>query len=303
MQILDTLRQAQGGGAVGNIARAFGADPQQTDAALASILPELTRALERNTLSRGGLADVVKALATGGHERYLDDPTALGDPGVRDTGNAILNHLLGEKHKSRGVAARASTASGLDEEVIKQMLPYVATMAMGGLARQSRAGFGDILSKIPNLGGGASGGGMEQGFPLPGPGQWPQQAPWPQQQGGSGTMEQGGYGNTGGGIGNQMPLPVPGDLPRGGYGGGYGGGQPQPQGRNPIEDLSDILRRGGGAGGMGGGMLWNIVRGILGGAAGFNTGGGFMGWVVRAVIMRYGWSILRTVLGRVFMGR
>jgi len=306
MQILDVVRQAQGGSAVANIARTFNADQRQTEAALASILPELSRAIERNTLSRGGLADLVKALGTGGHERYLDDPRALASPATRDDGNAILWHLLGEKDKSRGVAARAAAASGLSEGVIKQMLPYVAAMAMGGLARESRVGFGDILSKIPSLGGGLPGG-QQQPFPMPG--QWPaqqpqgfpQQAPFPD-QGGFGTG--GGMGGGGGGIGNQMPLPVPGDPGRGGWG-GSGGGLPgdAPQGRNPLEDLSDILRRGGGAGGMGGGMLWNIVRGILGGAMGFNTGGGVMGWIIRTIVLRYGVSMIGSIIRRVLLGR
>jgi hypothetical protein len=76
-----------------------------------------------------------------------------------------------------------------------------------------------------------------------------------------------------------------------------------PQGRNPLEDLSDILRRGGGAGGMGGGMLWNIVRSILGGAMGFNTGGGVMGWIIRTIVLRYGVSMIGSIIRRVLLGR
>lgn len=310
--MFDTLRQAQGGGAMANIARAFNIDPRQAEAAIASIMPELSRAIERNTLSHGGLADLVKALGSGHHQRYLDDPAALASPAVRAEGDAILGHLLGEKDKSRGVAARASTASGLPEAAIKQMLPYVAAMAMGGLARQTRVGFGDILSRLPNLGG-VQAGGQGQGFPLPMPGQRPQQPSkaqgFPGQQ--MPLPDQGGFGSGGGfgggGIGNQMPLPVPGDPGRGGYGGGggWGGGMPggAPQGRKPLDDLSDILRRGAGAGDLGGGILWNIVRSVLGGAMGFNTGGGVMGWIFRAVILRYGWSILGTIFRRVLLGR
>jgi hypothetical protein len=315
MKILDDVLRAQGGRAIDGLARSVGADRASTEAAVAAIVPELTRAIERNSLSRGGLADLVKALGSGQHERYLDDPTAIGDPNVRETGNRILWHLVGEKDKSRGIANRVARESGLDAEAIKQILPYVAAMTMGGLAKETKVGFGDILSKIPNLGGDGwgsqrgAGQGQGGGFPMPQPGSWPQQqGQAPGQGGGFDTGGGFGGGTSGGGIGQQMPLPVPGDIGRGGYGGGtggggYGGGVGMPGGRNPLEDLSDILRRGGGAGGMGGNVLWSIVRSILGGAAGFNGGGGIMSWIIRTVVMRYGWTILSTILRRAILGR
>lgn len=312
MQILDTLTKAQNGTAIATLARTFGADRAATEAAVAEIVPDLARAMERNTLSRGGLADLVQALGSGAHERYLDDPTAIGDPNVRDTGNRILWHLVGEKDKSRAIANRAAGASGLDAETIKKMLPYVAALTMGGLARDTRVGFGDILSKIPNLGGdgwGNAQGGVRGGVQMPSPGSWPQQQGPVSRDGGFGTG--GGFGGGMGGgpsgpsgdVGQQMPLPVPGDPGRGGYGGGGSGGGGLPGNRNPLEDLSDILRRGGGAGGMGGSVLWSIVRSILGGAAGFNGGGGVMNWIFRTIVLRYGWSIVSTIVRRVLLGR
>ena len=51
-----------------------------------------------------------------------------------------------------------------------------------------------------------------------------------------------------------------------------------------------------------GGGLFNIIRSILGSALGFSTKGGVMGWIFRAVILRYGWSILRAIFGGI-LGR
>jgi predicted membrane protein len=48
--------------------------------------------------------------------------------------------------------------------------------------------------------------------------------------------------------------------------------------------------------------LTNVIRDMLGGALGYSTKGGVMGWIFRAIVMRYGWSILRSVLGGV-LGR
>jgi hypothetical protein len=44
-----------------------------------------------------------------------------------------LGHILGSKDVSRQVAAQASTRTGISELVLKQMLPAVATLAMGGV--------------------------------------------------------------------------------------------------------------------------------------------------------------------------
>ena len=97
MQAIDVIRQAQGGRAIDNLAAHFGIAPAQAEAAIAAVLPELSRHIERNTLSRGGLADIVAALGDGHHARSLDDPGALADPAMRDDGNAILGHILGTR--------------------------------------------------------------------------------------------------------------------------------------------------------------------------------------------------------------
>ena len=51
-----------------------------------------------------------------------------------------------------------------------------------------------------------------------------------------------------------------------------------------------------------GGALWSIIRSMLGGALGFSTKGGVMGWIFRAIILRYGMSIVRAIFGGI-LGR
>ena len=63
----------------------------------------------------------------------------LADPATRDDGNAILGHVFGSKEVSRQVAARASAKTGIDSSILKQMLPLVAAMAMGGLSKKEQA--------------------------------------------------------------------------------------------------------------------------------------------------------------------
>lgn len=87
------------------------------------------------------------------------------------------------------------------------------------------------------------------------------------------------------------PLSIP-DLDRINLPSGGGGGN------NPYGDLGDVLRRGGGGAGAGG--LGTIIRNILGGLLGFGTKGGMISWIIRFVVLRWGWSILKFVLRRMF---
>jgi hypothetical protein len=139
MNLLDALMQAQGGGAVKQLAQNFGLNGDQTTAALQQLLPALSGGLKRNVGQPGGLDSLMGALTKGHHEQYLNEPSRLGNRETVDDGNKILGHLLGSKDVSRQVAHRASQQTGIGESVLKQMLPVVASMVMGSLNQQTAA--------------------------------------------------------------------------------------------------------------------------------------------------------------------
>ena len=141
------------------IGRQFGLDEQQMQAAFNALAPVVTAGLRRNTQSEGGLSDLIGALAGGGHARYADDPSVITAPDTVNDGNAILGHVFGSKDVSRGVAQQLSASSGIGEQVLKKLLPIVAAMVMGQLAKRTGGGsasgggvLGDILGGM--LGGG-----------------------------------------------------------------------------------------------------------------------------------------------------
>lgn len=295
MNLIDIVRQAQGGQAIANMARAFNLSPEQADAAVKALVPELARGIERNTLSRGGIADLVEAMGSGRAARTMQNPAMFGNAAVVEDGNGILKHILGpDKDTSRAAAQRASLSSGLGEGLLKMLLPYIAQLLMGALTNKTAGGLGDILSKIPGLPGSTG-----SGLPFPQP-----SAPAPRRS----APAPGGdnpFGNTpfdgnrtgsapsqGGGFENQSPLPLPTGLP-------------SDSGSNPYGDLSDIIRGGRSAGGAvpSGGSLGGIIRDMLGGALGFPGRGGVMSWIFRAVVLRYGWSIVRAIFGGLLGGR
>lgn len=136
MNILDVILQSQGGGAVQQLGRQFGLQPEEAQSAISALLPALASGLQRNMASQGGLDGLLGALAGGDHQRYLDAPGSLADAASTLDGNGILGHILGSKEVSRQVAQRASQQTGIDVSILKKMLPLVAALVMGGLSSQ-----------------------------------------------------------------------------------------------------------------------------------------------------------------------
>jgi hypothetical protein len=137
MNLVDTILNEKNGAAARQIGSQFGLEPEQTRSALAALVPALTAGLQRNAQSAGGLEDLLSALSSGGHAEYIEEPDTLGQPETIEDGNGILSHVFGTKGVSRQVASRAAAQTGLGESLLKRMLPVVATLVMGTLARRT----------------------------------------------------------------------------------------------------------------------------------------------------------------------
>jgi hypothetical protein len=158
MNILEAVLNAQGGAAVREAGRSVGLSQDQTSSALSALVPALAAGLQRNASQPGGLESLLGALSGGGHTRYVDDPSSLGQGAVSD-GNAILGHILGSKDVSRSVAGRAAAQTGLGEDVLKKLLPVAASLVMGSLAKQQtgQVAAGGAGSSLAGGGGGILG--------------------------------------------------------------------------------------------------------------------------------------------------
>lgn len=157
MNLLNTIMEANKGGAVQALARNFNLDETQARGAVGALLPALAKGMQKNAASPQGIQGLIGALTKGDHSRYLDNPAKLTSAETVADGNGILGHLLGSKEVSRQVAAQASAQTGVDTNVLKKMLPMVAAMAMGSVAKETdhgkklaseMAGGGSLLGKF-----------------------------------------------------------------------------------------------------------------------------------------------------------
>lgn len=138
--ILDMLMNTGSGGAVQQVGQRFGLSEQQTSSALQQLVPALMAGLQSNTSREGGMDALVGALKRGHHAEYLDHPERLAQSATTEDGNSILGHIFGSKDVSRAVAGRASEQTGIGTDVLKKMLPVVATLVMGSLSKRAATG-------------------------------------------------------------------------------------------------------------------------------------------------------------------
>lgn len=145
--LFDIVMNAGNGQAVQAMMRQFGLNQAQMTSALEALLPAFSQGLKRNTADPYGLGAVMQAMMAGGYGQFFSNPAAAFTPAGMSAGNAVLGQLFKSKDLSRAVASQAAAATGIGQEILKQMLPALATMLMGGLAQQtmmkaSSGGFG-----------------------------------------------------------------------------------------------------------------------------------------------------------------
>ncbi len=138
MNLLEAILGAQNGASAQQAGSALGLDQSQTQNAIAALLPAISSAFKKNTQSPQGFGQLMEALQRGNHQQYLEEPERMGREESITDGNAILGHLFGSKDVSRAVAGHAAEKTGIGADVLKKLLPMVATMAMGSLSQQTR---------------------------------------------------------------------------------------------------------------------------------------------------------------------
>lgn len=143
---------ARNGQAMEAFARQFGLSAEQTREAMAALMPAFSEGLKRNAADPWGVGAFLAALSTGQHARYFEDAGRAFSPEGMAEGNGILGHIFGSKELSRAVAAQAAQATGIGQEIMKQMLPAMAATIMGGLYKQATG----QAAAMPGFGTGAN---------------------------------------------------------------------------------------------------------------------------------------------------
>jgi hypothetical protein len=161
MQINDILAQS---GGLQSIARELGISETQAASGAAALTPAILGGFEKQAQAQSagpdGLGGLLNQLGGGG----LLDNLLSPEPTDVNQGNQVLGQIFGSKDVSRSVAQHASNQSGLPAGTLKKMLPLLAMLITGYLARkrsgpgQQSSGGGGLGGLLGGLLGGGSGG-------------------------------------------------------------------------------------------------------------------------------------------------
>ncbi len=135
--IHDMFRQAQGGQAIDNFARQFGLNTEAAQAAMRALAPAFAAGAARNMADPFGMQKLMSTLQSQRHQAYFTDPMAVFTPAGRMDGNDILGQLFGSKDFSRALADQVAGMTGVGADILRDMLPAMAAMFMGGLEQYS----------------------------------------------------------------------------------------------------------------------------------------------------------------------
>ena len=162
MQIMDILGEM---GGIQSVARELGISEPQAASGAAALLPALLGGFKSQAQAHpSGLEGLVGMLGSLGGGGMLDDVLSPRPTNV-SRGNDVLGQIFGSPDVSRAAAQHAATQTGLDPSLLKKMLPMLAMLVAGYMAKQHGAsaapqtgggGLGDLLGGM--LGGQAAGG-------------------------------------------------------------------------------------------------------------------------------------------------
>ncbi|PQM26163.1 hypothetical protein CVO77_13880 [Sphingopyxis lindanitolerans] len=165
MNLTDILAQA---GGIEAMASQLGVPPAVAKQGAEALLPAILGGFKKQATGAeagagglGGLGGLLGQLGGGG----LLDAVLAPQPTPVGQGNDVLGQIFGSKDVSRTVADHAAGQTGLDSGLLKQMLPILAMMVAGYMAKQGggqaqggSGGLGGLLGSLLGGGGGASGG-------------------------------------------------------------------------------------------------------------------------------------------------
>ncbi|MEZ0333746.1 MAG: DUF937 domain-containing protein [Gemmatimonadales bacterium] len=169
MQITDILGQM---GGLQSMAKELGISESQAAAGASALAPAILGGFKKQAQGQpGGLEGLGGLLGQLGGGGLLDDVLAP-KPTEVNRGNEVLGQIFGSKDVSRTVAQNAAAQTGLDPSVLKKMLPMLAMLVAGYMAKHGTSsrggGLGDVLGGL--LGGRSGSGGLASMLDMDGDG-------------------------------------------------------------------------------------------------------------------------------------
>ena len=134
MNLTDILARA---GGLQSVARDLGVSEDQAAAGAGALLPAILGGMKKQAQAQpaglDGLGGLLGQLGGGA----LLDQVLNPQPTDPSQGNEVLGQIFGSKDVSRAVADNAASQTGLDSGLLRKMLPLLAMLVTGFMAKQA----------------------------------------------------------------------------------------------------------------------------------------------------------------------
>ena len=155
MQISDLLARV---GGLGSMARELGVSESQVATGAEALLPAILGGFKKLAQAQpSGLEGLDSTLGQLGGASLLDNVLSPQPTDV-SRGDNVLGQIFGSPDVSRTVAQNAASRSGIEPSLLKKMLPMLAMLVAGYMAKQRGnsahppgppgGGFGDVLGSV-----------------------------------------------------------------------------------------------------------------------------------------------------------
>jgi len=151
MNLTDILSQA---GGIESMAKELGVPPALAKQGADALLPAILGGFKKQAQGGGGLEGLGGLLGQLGGGGLLDAVLAPQATPV-EAGNDVLGQIFGSKDVSRSVAGDAAAKTGIDAGTLKKMLPILAMLVAGYMAKQGgNEGTGGLTGGLGGMLGG-----------------------------------------------------------------------------------------------------------------------------------------------------
>jgi hypothetical protein len=145
----EILQNAQGGKAVENLAQQYGISPDEVQTALQALIPALSTGLQNKAADPGVLGSIISAVTDKDHHASFSNTDAAPNADAVQKGQDVLRNLFGSNQITNQIAQEASKVTGLQPDVLAQLFPAVASLALGGMAQSfHNQGLGGMLGQL-----------------------------------------------------------------------------------------------------------------------------------------------------------
>jgi len=154
MSLLTLLLANQGMKLIQSVGGQYLSSAQEAEKAAKTLLPVVSAAIKKQTGSKKELLDFLEKADRATLERYLNDPTAAATETILPDSESVLSNILRITGDRAGLVSKLAASSGLPALAIGRLLPVVAMLAVGAVAKNvTEQQKDDLRASLPSSSG------------------------------------------------------------------------------------------------------------------------------------------------------